>query len=394
MNEKAVIVSMARTPIGDFMGALKTKTAVELGIIAGEAAIERAGIKSTEIDEVLVGMVYKAGAKGNPARQIQIGLNIPVEVPAATVEQQCASSMRALEMAVNQIQLGQKDACLVAGIESMSQVPYLMLDGRKGFRMGDNKVRDGLLYDALICAFTDAHQGEGIEKLAAQYNITREEQDEVALLSHQRASVAMAIGKFESEIVPVEVKSRRSTVVVNEDEHPKADMSIEKLQKLRPAFLREGTVTAGNASSINDGACAVIVMSESKAKEMNLKPLAEIKSSVTVGVEPDVMGIGPVYSIPKAIELAGLSKDEIEYYEINEAFAVQFLAVQKALDLNLDQVNANGSGIALGHPVGCTGLRLVMALITELKFRDKQYGVASLCAGGGPSMATVVENIK
>lgn len=392
-TREVVLVGMARTPIGDFLGTLSSLSAVELGVIAGKAAMERAGIKAEQVEDVSVGMVYKAGAKGNPARQIQLALNIPVEAAAACIDQQCASAMRALEIASHQIMLGKKDVSLVCGIESMSNVPYIMSGVRKGLRMGTGKMEDGLLYDALIDAFHGYHMGVTAENLAEQYHITREEQDQLAALSHKRAIAATISGKFKEEIVPVEIKTKKGTVIVDTDEHPREDVKIETLAKMKPAFKKDGTVTAGNASGINDGACAAVVMSMDKARELGLKPLARILSTVTVGVEPHIMGIGPVYEIPKAVQEAGLEPKDIDYFEINEAFAAQFLACNRELKLDMDKVNANGSGIALGHPVGCTGLRIVMAAYYELARRGGKYACASLCAGGGPGMATVIERL-
>ena len=392
MQNEVVIVGMARTPIGDFLGKLSSLSAVELGIIAAKGAMEKAGAVPEQIEDVVTGMVYKAGVRANPARQIQMALGIPVEAGAITIDQQCASSMRALEIACQQILLGKKRAALVCGIESMSNVPYLDIKSRKGLRMGATTLEDGLLYDALCDVFSDQHMGITAETLAEEYHITREEQDELACLSYQRSLRAVENGLFKQEIVPVEVKTRKSTEIVDTDAEPKS-VTMESLAKLRPAFKKDGTVTAGNASTLNDGACVMVIMSMARAKELGLKPLAKILSTTTVGVEPRVMGIGPVYAIPKAIEEAGLQSGDISYYEINEAFAAQLLACTKALKLDMDVVNANGSGISLGHPVGSTGLRIVMAAYYELVRRGQKYGCASLCAGGGPGMATVIEKL-
>lgn len=385
-----VIVGMARTPIGKFGGALSSKTAVELGIIAGKAALERANVTPEQVDEVVTGTVYKTGLKGNPARQIQLALEIPVTAGAATIEQQCASGMRALEIGSQQIQLGKTDVCLVCGIESMSNVPYLDMRTRTGARMGSYKVEDGLLYDALWDAFDGQHVALTAERVAEQYGITREESDALAVLSHERAIAAMEAGKFKEEIVPVEIVTRKGTTVVDTDEHPRKT-TMEDLARMKPAFKKDGIVTAGNASGMNDAACAMVITSAEKAEELGLKPLAVIKESVTVGVAPEVMGIGPIYAIPKVLERAGLTKDDIDYYEINEAFAAQFLACNKVLELDMDKVNINGSGISLGHPVGCTGVRIVMETVMELHRQGKKLGCASLCVGGGPAMATIVE---
>lgn len=387
-----VIVGMVRTPIGKYMGGLSSLSAVELGIIAGREAIKRANVSPADIDEVIAGMVYKAALKGNPARQIQLALEIPIEKGAATIEQQCASSMRALEMAMQQIQLNKTETALVCGIESMTNVPYYDTKGRSGYRLGPSTMEDGLQKDGLYDAFDGLSMAITAERLAEQYNITREEVDQLALMSQERALSAMAAGKFKGEIVPVEVTTRKGTVVIDTDEHPR-QTSMEELAKMKPMFKADGIVTAGNSSGMNDGACAMVIMNAEKAKKLGLKPLGRILSTVTVGVKPEIMGIGPVYAIPEAVKQAGLKMEDIQYQEINEAFAAQFVACQKAMDLDMGNVNANGSGIALGHPVGCTGLRLVLATMNELKRRGQTYGCASLCAGGGVAMAVVVENL-
>ena len=386
-----VIVGAKRTAIGDFLGSLKDISAVELGTAAVKAALEQSGVTPEQVEDVVGGMVYKAGAKGNPARQVQLNAGIPVTAGAVTIEQQCASAMRALEVASQQIMLDKVDISVAVGIESMSQVPYLLLEARNGFRMGPSKVEDSLLIDALHDAFHGYHMGMTAENLAGRYHISREEQDELAYLSHARAVKAIKEGKFKDEIVPVEIKSKKNSVIFDTDEHPRADVDKEKLAGLRAAFKKDGTVTAGNASGINDGAAAMVLMAEEKAQELGIKPLARIIATATYGVAPENMGIGPAFAIPKALKFAGLDANDIDYYEINEAFAAQFLACNRELKLDMDKVNANGSGIALGHPVGCTGIRILTTLIYEMKRRQNHYGVASLCVGGGPAMATVLE---
>ncbi|KKM10417.1 acetyl-CoA acetyltransferase [Clostridiales bacterium PH28_bin88] len=393
MTREVMIVGAARTPIGDFLGSLKDVPAVDLGKVAAKAALDRAGITPGQVEDVVAGMVCKAGVKGNPARQVQLGVGIPVEAAATTVDQQCASAMRAYEIATQQIMLGKSDISVAVGIESMSRVPYLMLDARQGLRMGNGTIHDSLLYDALHDAFHNYHMGVTAENLAEQYQITREEQDQLAFLSHQRAVAAIREGKFKDEIAAVEIQTKKGTVVVGTDEHPRPDVSMEGLAKLKPAFKKDGTVTAGNASGINDGAAAVVLMSALKAKEMGVKPLAKVLATASYGVAPEIMGIGPAYAVPKALKYAGLQLEDIEYFEINEAFAAQFLAVNRVLKLDMAKVNANGSGIALGHPVGCTGIRIIVTLLYEMERRGDRLGVASLCVGGGPAMATVVERI-
>lgn len=389
--QEVVIVSGARTPIGDFLGSLKDVSAVELGTLAVKAALSKAGVDASQVEDVVGGMVYKAGVKGNPARQVQLAAGIPLEAAATTVDQQCGSAMRALEIAAQQIQLNKAAVSVVVGMESMSRAPYLLLNARQGLRMGPDTLQDHLLYDALHDAFHGYHMGVTAENLAAKYGISREEQDELAYLSHTRAIAAIKGGKFKGEIVPVEVKTRKGTTVVEVDEHPRAEVSRENLAKLKPPFKPEGTVTAGNASGINDGAAALVLMSADRAQELGVKPIAKILSTASYGVAPEIMGIGPAYAIPKALKYAGLQLKDIDYFEINEAFAAQFLAVNRELNLDMEKVNANGSGIALGHPVGCTGVRIVVSMLNEMRRRGSRYGAASLCVGGGPAMATVVE---
>jgi acetyl-CoA C-acetyltransferase len=391
MTKEVVIAGMARTPIGDFLGSLKDVPAVELGTIAAKAALDRANIVPEQIDNVVAGMVYKAGVKGNPARQVQLAIGIPKEAAATTVDQQCASAMRALEIAAHQIMLGFSDVSLVVGMENMSRVPYLLMNARQGLRLGDGVINDSLLYDALVDPFINYHMGITAENLAQKYNISRKEQDELAFLSQKRAVAAIDEGKFKEEIVPVEIQTKKGTVIVDTDEHPRRDVTLESLTKLKPAFKENGTVTAGNASGINDGAAATVLMSGEKAKELGIKPLARVVATASYGVEPEIMGIGPAYAIPKALKLAGLDISEIDYFEINEAFAAQFLAVNRILNLDMSKVNLNGSGISLGHPVGCTGLRIIVTLVHEMRRKGQRFGIASLCAGGGPSMATVIE---
>lgn len=389
--EEVVIVGYARTAIGEFMGSLKDISAVDLGITAVNGALEKAGVGPELIEDVVGGMIYKAGAKGNPARQVQLRTGMPVEGAATTVEQLCGSAMRALEIAVQQMLLGKSSASVALGMESMSQAPYLLLNARQGLRLGPDQIEDHLLHDALTDAFSGTHMGITAENLAEKYHISREEQDELALLSHQRAIDAIRTGKFKDEIVPVQVQSRKGVVVVDTDEHPRDDISLEKLAKLKPAFRKDGTVTAGNASGINDGAAALVLMTARRANELGITPLARILSTASHGVAPEIMGIGPAYAIPKALKYAGLTINDIDYFEINEAFAAQFLAVNRELKIGLSKVNANGSGIALGHPVGCTGIRIIVTLLGEMKRRQSRYGVASLCVGGGPAMATVIQ---
>lgn len=387
-----VIVSAVRTPIGKFLGGLSKVSAVELGCVVVAEAIKRAGIEASQVEDVVAGMVYKAGAKGNPARQVAIHTGIPVEAGATTVDQQCASAMRAFEVACQQIQLGKSDISVAFGTESMSNVPHMMMNSRNGYRMGDVKIIDGLTHDALVCAVYGRHMGFTAQNLADKYDISRGEQDELAAMSHARAVAAQKAGKFDKEIVPVEVKTKKGSILIDKDECPSETSTVEVLSKLKPVFGE--TVTAGNASSINDGAAAVVLMSAEKAEELGIKPMAKVLSTASAGVAPKIMGIGPVYAIPKALDYAGLKMKDIDYFEINEAFAAQFLACDRELVLPMDRVNANGSGISLGHPVGCTGIRIIVTLLHEMERRRSRYGCASLCVGGGPAMATIIERYK
>lgn len=385
------IVGAARTAIGDYLGGLSSVTAVELGIIAGKAALERAGVKPEQLDEVVCGHVLQAGCKGNTGRQVALGIGCPVEVIGMTVNQLCPSSMRATEIAAQQIMLGKTDLALVAGYESMSNCPYLILKARQGLRMGDDKILDHMLYDGLIDAFNNYHMGVTAENLAQMYSISREEQDEWALMSHQRAVAAIKEGRFKEEIVPVEVKGKKGTVIFDTDEHPREDTTMESLSKLKPAFLKDGTVTAGNASSLNDGGAAIVLASGEKVKELGLQPIARIVSTASGAVDPKIMGLGVVPAVRKALKFAGMEQSQIELFELNEAFAAQIIACNRELKIDKSIINVNGSGISLGHPVGQTGVRLIVTLIHEMRRRKVKYGLASLCAGGGPAVATVVE---
>ncbi|MEM5817698.1 MAG: thiolase family protein [Desulfitobacterium hafniense] len=389
--QDVVIVSGARTPIGDFNGALKDFKAVDLGMIALKGALQKSNLEPAQIEEVIAGHVYQAGCKGNPARQVAMGVGCPVETVAATINQQCPSSMRATEMISQEIMLGKIQTGAAIGIESMTNVPYLLLKARGGYRMGSDTLHDGLLYDALIDAFYNYHMGITAENLAEMYSISREEQDEHALESHRRACRALKEGKFKEEIVPVEIVTKKETRLIAEDEHPREDVTLESFAKLRPAFQKEGTVTAGNASSLNDGAVALLLMSGEKAQELGFKPLARIVATASASVDPKIMGFGVVPAVKRALNFARMDTKDIDLWEINEAFAAQFLACNRELKLDLNKVNVNGSGISLGHPVGMTGARLILTLIQEMKRRRNQYGCASLCAGGGPAMAVVVE---
>lgn len=393
MIHEVVIVGAARTPIGNFLGALKDVSPIDLGVTAVNGALARANLKPEQVEELVCGMIYKGGAKGNPGRQIQLKCKMPIEGYAYTVDQQCGSGMKAFEAAAQSIMLGKAQIVVAVGAESMSQAPYILKGAREGYRMGHGEIHDSMLHDGLVCAIQGYHMGVTAENLAEQYNVSRLEQDELALLSHQRAIAAQRSGVFQEEIVPVVIETKRGTVVVDSDEHPRDDFTAEKLAAMKPAFKKNGTVTSGNSSSVNDGAAALVLMSAEKARELSIKPLARVVATANMGVHPEVMGIGPAFAIPKVLKDANLTMDQVSYYEINEAFAAQFIAVNRKLNLDLKNVNRNGSGIGLGHPVGCTAARIIVSLLYELKRSGERYGVASLCVGGGPAIATVIEAI-
>lgn len=388
---EVVIVSAARTPIGDYLGSLKNLTAIELGVVAMRAALMKTTLDASYIDEVIAGNVFQAGEKGNPGRQVALKAGCSLETVGLTVNQLCPSSMRAAEILAQEIALGKVEIGAAVGMESMSNVPYLLPKARSGYRMGNGEVLDAMLHDGLQDAFYDYHMGMTAENLAEMYNITREEQDELAFLSHQRALEAIKEGKFAEEIVTVEIRTKKGLEEVQMDEHPNASVTLEGLAKLKPVFKKDGTVTAGNASGLNDGGAALILMSAEKADELGIKPLARIVASASAAVDPRIMGIGVVPAVKRALQFANLKLEDIEYWELNEAFAAQFLAVNRELKLSMDNVNANGSGISLGHPVGATGVRLIVTLLHEMRRRGVRYGCASLCAGGGPAVATIVE---
>lgn len=388
--KEVYMVSSGRTAVGDFMGILSKKTNVELGTIVGKAAIERAGLKPEDIQELTCGLVYGAGSGGNPARQIQYALGCDPSSYSCTINQLCGSGMRATEVMSQQIMLGKTDVGLVVGTEVMSKAPYLLKDART-IRMGDKTLVDAMLGDGLFCPIAGYHMGVTAENLAEEFNITREEQDELGMIDQNRAADAIEAGKFDEEMVPVTIHDRKKgDIIIDRDEHPR-HTSMEQLAKLRPAFKKDGTVTAGNASGINDGAAAMVLASGEYCEKKGLKPVAKLVATCSAGVEAERMGYGPAKAVPKVLEIAGLKMSDIDYFEINIAFAAQFLACNKTLQIPMDMVNVNGSGIAIGHPVGCTGARIQVSLIPELKRRGGKYGLASLCVGGGPAMATIWE---
>lgn len=388
-----VIVSAVRTAVGDFGGGLKDVSATDLGVTVAKAAIERAGIDPGLLGDVLVGNCMMRTDEINVARCISLKAGVPDHVPAATIQRQCSSSMQALVFAAQQIWLGETDAALVGGVESMSNVPYVLKNMRWGARMRHMEATDAL-WEGLTDPLHGIHMGITAENLAEKYAISRADQDEVAALSHARAAAAQSSGRFDDEIVPVMIPQRRGEpVAFDKDEHPKAETTVAALTKLRPVFKKDGTVTAGNASGLNDGASAAVVMSADKARELGLKPLARIVSHAVAAVDPLYMGIGPVPATKKVLERAGLALADIDLIEVNEAFAAQYLACERLLELNRDIVNVNGSGIGIGHPVGATGLRLVVTLLHELAKRGGRYGLATLCVGGGMGKAVIIERL-
>ncbi|HJV46084.1 MAG TPA: acetyl-CoA C-acetyltransferase [Bacillota bacterium] len=396
MNKRdAVIVSAVRTAIGSFNGSLAGIPATELGATVLKAAIEKAGLAPEQIDEVILGNVLQAGLGQNPARQAVIKAGFPETLSSMTINKVCGSGLKAVHLATQAIFSGDADVVLAGGMENMSQAPYLLENARNGFRMGDQKVVDTMIRDGLWCAFNDYHMGITAENLAAKYEITREEQDQFSAWSQQKTGVAIAEGKFKDEIVPVVIPQRKGEPVVFEtDEFPRKGVTAESLGKLKPAFRKDGTVTAANSSGINDGAAVLLIVSREKAESLGLKPLAVIKANASAGVDPSIMGIGPVPATRKVLDKANLSLDQIDLIEANEAFASQSLAVDRELNFNKDKLNVNGGAIALGHPIGASGARILVTLVHELNRRDDaKYGLATLCIGGGQGVATIVEKV-
>ncbi|MGY3312905.1 acetyl-CoA C-acetyltransferase [Peribacillus simplex] len=388
---EVVIVGAARTPVGAFGGSLANVSAVELGVVAAKEAIKRANISADMIDEVLIGNILSAGLGQNVARQVAIHAGIPETTPAMAINKLCGSGLRTVIMGAQFIALGDADVILAGGIESMSNAPYLLPNYRFGQKMGNAEAVDSMTYDALTDVFNQYHMGVTAENIAEQWEISREKQDEFALDSQLKAEKAQLEGRFADEIVPVEYKRRGKTILVDQDEHPRHGLTIDQLTKLRPAFKENGTVTAGNASGINDGGAMLVLMSKEKADELGLETLATIKSYANAALDPKIMGYGPVPATRKALAKAGLTIDDIDLMEVNEAFAAQSLAVLKDLELKPEKVNVNGGAIALGHPVGASGARILVTLLYEMKLRDAKTGLATLCIGGGQGTALIVE---
>lgn len=391
MTKEIVLAGACRTALGKFGGTLAEVPAAELGAVVIREAINRAGIKPNEVDEVYMGCVLQAGLGQNVARQAAIKAGLPVEVPATTVNNVCGSGLKCVGLAAALIAAGDADVVVAGGTENMSLAPYVLQQARFGYRMNDGKVVDTMVKDGLWDAFNNYHMGITAENVAKEYNVTRERQDEFAAKSQQKCEAAQNAGKFNEEIVPVLIKTKKETIEFNKDEFPRAGVTAEGLLKLKPAFVSDGTVTAANASGINDGAAAVVVMSAEKARELGVKPLAKLIVCVSAGVEPSVMGIGPVASTKKALKRANLTMDDIDLIEANEAFAAQALAVGGELNFPEEKLNVNGGAIALGHPIGASGCRILVTLLYELKRQGKKRGLATLCVGGGMGVSAVVE---
>lgn len=389
---QAVIVSAVRTPVGSFNGVFAQTKATELGAIAIREAIVRAGITPDQVEEVIMGNVLQGGQGENPARQAAIYAGIPQETPAWTMNKLCGSGLKAIICAAQSILLGDANIVVAGGMENMSLAPYLLPKARSGYRMGNDVIYDSLLKDGLMDAFDDIHMGVTAENVAEQYGITREEQDRYSVRSQNRTEQAIKEGKFNEEIVPVSISQRKGEpIIINQDEFPRFGATYESLSKLKPAFKKKGTVTAGNASGINDGAAAVVVMAKERAEALGLVPLATIRSYASAGVDPKIMGIGPIPASRKALDKAGLTIEDIDLVEANEAFAAQTLEVAKELKLNMAKTNINGGAIALGHPIGASGARILVTLLHELKRLKAKRGLATLCIGGGQGIALIVE---
>ena len=392
--KEVVIASAARTALGSFGGSLKDVPAAELGAIVIKEAIKRAGIKAEAVEEVVMGNVIQAGLGQNVARQATIKAGLPEEVPAMTINKVCGSGLRSVALAAQMIKAGDADVVVAGGMENMSAAPYVLKSSRWGQRMGDGKMVDTMINDALWDAFNNYHMGVTAENIAEQWNLTREEQDAFSAASQQKAEKAIKEGRFKDEIVPVVIPQRKGEPkVFDTDEFPRFGTTVETLGKLKPCFKKDGTVTAGNASGINDGAAAFVVMSAEKAKELGVKPLAKIVSYGSKGLDPAIMGYGPFHATKKALEVSGLTIDDIDLIEANEAFAAQSLAVAKDLKFDMNKVNVNGGAIALGHPVGASGARILTTLLYEMEKRDAKKGLATLCIGGGMGTALIVERI-
>lgn len=391
MAKKVVLAGACRTAIGSMGGALSTTPAADLGAIVMKEALKRAGVAADQVDTVYMGCVIQAGLGQNVARQASLKAGLPVEVPAMTINIVCGSGLNCVNMAAAMIQAGEADIVVAGGMENMSMAPYALKNARYGYRMGNAPMVDTMVNDALWDAFNDYHMGITAENVAEQWKLTREQLDEFSANSQQKACAAIEAGKFKDEIVPVEVKKKKETIVFDTDEGPRKGTTAEGIAKLRPAFKKDGIVTAANASSINDGAAAIVVMSEEKAKELGVRPMATWVGGALGGVDPSIMGVGPVAATKKVMDKTGLKVSDMDLIEANEAFAAQSLAVAHDLEFDMSKVNVNGGAIALGHPVGASGCRILVTLLHEMQKRDAKKGLATLCIGGGMGCATIVE---
>ena len=391
MARKVVLAGACRTAIGVMGGQFANTSAVELGTIVIKEALKRAGVSPDQVDEVYMGNVIQAGNGQNPARQAAVYAGIPNEVPATTINVLCGSGLHCVNLAAKLIAAGDADIIVAGGMENMTMAPYMLRNGRYGYRMGNATIEDAMIKDGLTDAFHNYHMGITAENICEQWGLTREELDEFAAWSQNKCEKAMAEGKFKDEIVPVEVKKKKETILVDTDEGPRKGITKEGLAKLRPAFKKDGMVTAGNASGINDGAAALIVMSEEKAKELGVTPMATWIGGELAGCDPAIMGIGPVYSTRKVMKKLGMEIGDFDLIEANEAFAAQSVAVGKDLGFDLSKLNVNGGAIALGHPVGCSGARILVSLLYEMQKEDVHTGLATLCVGGGMGCSTIVE---
>jgi len=391
LNE-AVIISAVRTPVGKFLGSLKGFTAPELGALVVRESVKRAGIKPEDVDEVIMGCVIQAGLGQNPARQAALNGGIPSTVAAVTVNKVCGSGLKAVMMAAQGVQLGDSEMVVAGGMESMSNAPYLIPKAREGYRLGNGELIDSMIHDGLWCAFENYHMGCTGEVVADEYKISRSEQDEFATNSHRKAAAAIKAGYFKDEIVPVEIKQKKGAALIfDTDETVREDTTVEVLGKLKPAFKSEGTVTAGNAPSVNDGASAVVVTSLRRARELGVEPMAKIVAQAVSGVEPRLVMMAPVEAVRKLLKKTGWSGSEVDLVELNEAFSVAALAVTRELGLDPEKVNVNGGAVALGHAIGQSGSRLLTSILYELKRRDARRGIVALCLGGGNAVAIAVE---
>jgi acetyl-CoA C-acetyltransferase len=388
-----VILAGCRTAIGTFGGAFKDVSAVELATVVVREAVQRAGVRPDHVDEVLLGCILQAGLGMNPARQATIKAGLPDSTPATTINKVCGSGLESVMRAAQAIKAADAEIVVAGGTENMTRAPYLLPDARWGQRLGDGRALDHMIHEGLTDAFHDIHMGITAENLVERYHITREEQDAFAAESQQRAEAALKDARFKDEIVPVVIAGKKGETRIDTDEHPRPGTTAESLGKLKPAFKKDGTVTAGNASGLNDGAAALVVAKAERAQRLGLRPIARIVSYASAAVDPKVMGIGPVPAVRKALEKAALSSDAIDLFELNEAFAAQSLAVLRDLRLDPAKVNVNGGAIALGHPIGASGARILVTLLHALRAREKRYGVASLCIGGGQGVAMVVERV-